>query len=263
MEISFPLQRILMALILLTSTPHIFSKHPFEVRLLIKIPTRSRPEKFFKTLDTYYTLLSGKIPYQFLITCDTDDTTMNNPHVIKQLQSYPCLSFSFCLNKSKVAAYNCDLNQDTPFDILLVTSDDMIPCCPCFDTIIVETMLEAFSDFDGVLNFHDGVVGAVLNTLPIVGKKFFDRFGYVYHPDYTSLYCDEELTLVSRMLNKEKISDLVIIKHMHPVHSLGAWDALYLRNEGFYSQDYALFNQRKARLFDLDKHLIVNQIIAH
>jgi hypothetical protein len=177
---------------------------------------------------------------------------MNNPEVIAKLQNYPHLSFSFCRNKSKVAAYNRDLNRDLAFDILLVSSDDMIPCCYGFDKIIVDTMLESFPDFDGVLNFHDGVVGSAVNTVPVLGKKFFDRFGYVYHPDYTSLYCDEELTLVSRMLNKERVCDQVIIQHRHPVHSLSNWDDLYRHNESFSSKDNAVFQQHKAQLFDLD-----------
>ena len=202
-------------------------------------------------MDLHYQHLSGEIPYHFLISCDIDDPTMNTPAVIEKLKSYPNLSFSFCLNTSKVAAYNRDLHRDRPFDILLLSSDDMIPCYMGFDILIADTMLEAFPDFDGVLNFHDGTIGSELNTLPVIGKKFFDRFGYAYHPAYTSLFCDEELTLVSRMLNKEKICNVVIIKHMHPYWQLGAWDALYVHNESFLHKDKTLFWQRKGRLFDL------------
>jgi hypothetical protein len=220
--------------------------------LFIKIPTRSRPEKFFSTLEVHYALLSQEIPYHFLISCDIDDATMNNPTVIEKLKSYPHLSFSFCANKSKIEAYNRDVHRDLPFDILLVSSDDMLPCCQNYDKIIVDTMLEAFPDFDGILNFHDGVVGAALNTLPIIGKKFFDRFGYIYYPKYVSLFCDEELTLVSRLLNKEKISDRIIIRHLHPSHGLSAWDDLYVYNESLDPHDRKIFHERKARHFDLN-----------
>src|SRR5579885_580701 len=213
-------------------------------RLLIKIPTRSRPTKCFQALDAHYERLSGEVPYHFLITLDADDPVMNKPEVIETLKKYPHLTFSFSINTTKVAAYNRDLHRDLPFDILLLSSDDMIPCVDGFDKIIVDMMLETFPDFDGVLNFHDGVVGGVLNTYPIIGKKFFDRFGYAYYPGYSSLFCDEELTLISRMLGKEKISEKIIIRHMHPSHGLTKWDDLYVRNEGFHHVDGDLFRAR-------------------
>lgn len=218
--------------------------------LLIKIPTRSRPEQFFRILDMYYQKLSHKVPYQFLITCDVDDTTMNCPAVIEKLNSYKNLSYSFSKNNSKVEAYNRDVAAHN-FDILLVTSDDLEPVMDGYDTVIVQRMQEAFSDYDGVLNFHDGYVGAQCNTYPVIGKKYYDRFGYVYHPEYKSLYCDEELCVVSKMLRKERVCGEVIIKHNHPVWGAGQWDALYVRNEQLKSQDEATFNSRRAKNFDV------------
>lgn len=224
--------------------------------LLIKIPTRSRPERFFATLNKHYELLSGEVDYHFLITCDSDDATMNRPEIIERLKAYPNLSFSYSINSCKVAAYNRDITYDTPFDIVLISSDDMIPQVVGYDKIIVDTMVQAFPDFDGVLNFHDGAQGAKLNTFPVMGKRYFDRFGYIYHPNYQSLFCDNELTHVSRMLDKEKICAQALMLHMHPCNNLAAWDALYIRNENLQERDRVVYLARKARLFDLDSMLI-------
>ena len=65
-----------------------------------------------------------------------------------------------------------------------------------------------YPDTDGVLWFNDGFQGNRLNTLCILGKKYYERFNYIYHPDYISLYCDEEQTNVARNMNK--MVDLVI-----------------------------------------------------
>jgi len=229
-------------------------------RLLIKIPTRARPQKFFQTLDKYYENLSGKTRYQFLITCDIDDASMNTPEVINKLKQYPNLTFSFGLNASKVAAINRDLHKDLTFDILLVAGDDLIPWCKDYDKIIADTMLESFPDFDGVLNFDDGFVGGVLNTYPIIGKKYFDRFGYVYYPEYESLFCNDELTTISRMLAKEKIVNQTIIKHLHPIHRQTEWDDLYRRNEGCHAHDQQLFIQRQKQHFGLNLQEIDEQM---
>lgn len=222
-------------------------------RLLIKIPTRSRPEQFFRYLDLYYKNLSGEIPYHFLVSCDVDDLTMNNESIINRFKTYPHLSFSFKPNRSKVEAYNADIDDYIDdFDILLVTSDDMEPVYKNYDKLIVSYMQETFPDFDGVLNFHDGNLGAVLNTYPVIGKTFYKRFGYAYSPSYTAFFCDEELTLVSRILCKERICNEIVLRHQFPGLNSPRWDALYQRNDQFMQQDRAIFAQRRDRFFDLD-----------
>ena len=110
-----------------------------KIKLLIKIPTRSRTEQFFKNLDLFYKNLSNQVSYKFLITCDEDDTSMNCPEVITRLKSYPNLDFTFSKNRSKVEAYNKGISYYN-FDILLIASDDMIPIVKDYDKIIIEQM---------------------------------------------------------------------------------------------------------------------------
>ncbi len=225
-------------------------------KLLIKIPTRSRPTQFFDHLDLYYQKLSGEIPYWFLITCDVDDSTMNCIEVKERLARYPNLTVNFSHNATKVEAYNRDIDKYVNwFDILLVTSDDMKPVAQGYDKIIADQMLANFPDFDGVLNFHDGHIGEILNTLPIIGKKYYERFGYAYHPAYHALWCDNELTVVSRMLGKEAVINQIIIHHHHPLYRSESFDALLARNESFYHVDQAIYEQRRARYFDLNERV--------
>ena len=228
------------------------SEHP---TLLIKIPTRSRPHQFFKNLDSFYQKISHNVPYLFLITCDEDDDSMNNSMVKHRLESYPNLAFTFSSNKSKVEACNKDLDQ-YDFDILLAVHDDMQALAKGFDEIIVKTMLEHFPDLDGVLNFNDGFVGGQCNTLPVVGKKFFDRFGYLYNPAYKALVCNVELTNISKMLRKEYVVEQVIIRHNHPSWNAGKQDAQYTKNEQYHSQDVQTFVERRSKQFDLPNELI-------
>lgn len=221
-----------------------------QTTLLIKIPTRSRPDQFFKMLDTYYEYLSHTIPFTFLITCDQDDTSMNNESVIEKLQSYPHLVFGFTNCASKVEAYNQDVNN-FDFDILLVAADDIVPVVKNFDVIIFNTMKETFPDFDGVLNINDGTIGRLCNTIPILGSRYYKRFGYIYHPSYKALVCDVELTNVSKILKREKVIDQVLMKHNHPSWGLAKKDNLYKKNETFHMQDKDVFFQRRVNFFDI------------
>ena len=117
-------------------------------KILIKIPTRSRPDRFFKYLDQYYNKLSNKYPCCFLISCDLDDATMNNKLVIDKLLKYPNLFFYFSVNKSKIEAHNRDIEKHLDFDIFIMGTDDTWPEVKGYDEIIVQAMWKHFPDFD-------------------------------------------------------------------------------------------------------------------
>ena len=216
------------------------------IRLLIKIPTRSRPSSFFKQLDLYYEKFSGKIPCHFLITCDSDDITMNNKEIITKLDQYPHLTYRFGTNSSKIEAYNKDISEFIDdFDIVVLASDDMEPIAQDYDKIIAKNMFESFPNFDGVLNFYDGGIGGPeCNTYPIIGRTFYKRFGYAYYPGYKSFAADKELTLVSKQLKKEKICSTPIF-----VHRYHKWDSLYAKNTKYNDYDQSLFQQREQKGF--------------
>ena len=100
------------------------------MRLLIKFPTRSRPDKFKQVLEMYIDYLSGKHDVRFVITCDEDDETMNNPEVRKWFASLQesgvNLTAYYGDSKSKIEACNANMENET-FDVGLLASDDMIP----------------------------------------------------------------------------------------------------------------------------------------
>lgn len=222
------------------------------MKILIKFPTRSRPEKFFEVLDKYVDLLEEPENTHFLVSCDLDDPSMFNTEVIERLNGYRNLVLRFGMNKNKIEAINADM-KGRDFNILLLASDDMIPQQEGYDTVIRQNFKKFFPDTDGVLWFNDGYQGKNLNTLCILGKKYYDRFGYIYHPSYVSLWCDTEFTEVSKMLNKVKYIDHVIIKHEHPVWLGQEWDELQKKNDSFNNRDMEKFTERKKINFELDQ----------
>ncbi len=223
--------------------------------LLIKIPTRSRPEKFQQILNEYKRLLSGKHKVLFLISIDHDDATMNNPSMLAWLNAQADLIYRLGNSKSKIEAVNADINEIVNWsDALLVTSDDMIPKSAGYDEIILTRLKRFFGpNMDGVLHFNDGRQGANLNTLPIMGTTYYNRFGYVYNPEYISLYADNEFTDVSRKLGKSVYFADVLVEHGW-MNFIGK-DALFERNENpeLYAKDRATYEKRKAAGFPVVK----------
>jgi hypothetical protein len=218
------------------------------MKLLIKFPTRGRKEKFFQVLDLYVNYLEDIDNYKVIVSCDNDDLSMNNDEVINKLNTYKNLEYYFSDNKSKIEAINANL-ENQEFDILLLASDDMIPQFEGYDMIIRAMMMKNYPDTDGVLWFNDGYQAKNLNTLCILGKKYYDRFGYIYHPSYISLWCDNEFTEVAQSLNKQTYIPQVIIKHEHPVWKGEKWDDVQVKNDSFNNRDKENFIKRKQNNF--------------
>ena len=229
------------------------------VELLIKFPTRERTEKFFKYLDQYYKLLSGKHAYHFLITCDSNDSTMNNKKVKKKFEGYENLTVIYGENFSKIYACNRDMDKAPEFDVVMLASDDMWPHTQDYDDIILNKMQEHFPDLNGVLNCADGHPKGshILNTYPILGRKYFDSYRYIYHPIYKSYFCDLDLALVSRLQGKEAILDIEILTHNNPVFT-NEKDKLFLFNHRLYWIDQKKCVARFASHFEL-KNLTEDQ----
>lgn len=226
-------------------------------KILIKFPTRERPEKFFQVLNLYYQKAKDINNIEFLISCDEDDSTMNNPDVIRRLNNskkHINLNYYFGNSKTKVQAINTDMENCQNWDILLLASDDMIPVCDGYDQIIREDMFTHHRNGDGVLWYNDGNRDDI-NTLCIFGKKYYERFNYIYNPEYTSLWCDNEFTEVSLFLGKCAKINKTIIEHAHPAYQKANFDRLYAKNESFSKKDEDVYNKRKITNFDLNRFI--------
>lgn len=222
------------------------------MKLLIKFPTRGRTDKFFTVLDKYYGMLDDLDNTEFCITIDENDPTMNNDKVLDRLETYKNLYYYIGYSKTKIEAINADMEEFDDFDVVLLASDDMIPQIQGYDTLIRNNMVKYFPDTDGVLWFFDGN-RRDLNTLCILGKKYYDRFGYIYHPGYKSFYCDNEFTQVANRLGKQRFIEDIIIKHEHPdmPQHRDKMDQLYATNHKYYPIDHKFFELRKKNRFGL------------
>jgi len=220
------------------------------MKILFKYPTFRRPEWFERTLNLYYSMISSNYTFEFLITLNENDKTMNTEKMRSFMSSYSHLRYKFGKHKNKIEAINADMEKED-FDILFLVSDDMIPIVPGFDIVIIEKMMEYFPDLDGALHFGDGV-----NKDPktissyIIGKKLYDRFGYIYHPDYKSFFCDTEFTYEIRRMNKVIFFPEKIIRHCYKEFGT---DKVYDRNSKLGRKDKQIYIKRKKAGFPREK----------
>ncbi len=218
------------------------------MKILFKYATRGRPEWFKRTLAGYYANLSGNQEYEFRVSIDADDATMNNPEMLSYLDGQPELNYYIGNSKTKIEAINADM-EGAEFDILVNVSDDMEVKAAGFDDIIVRDMLANFPECDGALHYNDGLHGKdTLITLSIMGKKMYDLFGYIYYPGYKSVWCDNEFMDSVQILRKYWYSDEVIIQHSWMI---AGNDETYARNAPYFQEDHLVYDERAKIRFGL------------
>jgi hypothetical protein len=223
--------------------------------ILLKYPTRQRQLKFFENLINYLDKASGKHQIRVIVSMDTDDVQMNTQEVRDALDSLSeedlfDIRYFYGESLGKIHAINRDIGSHN-WDIVVCTADDMEPVEDGWDDIIVQDMMREFPNFDGALNYNtdprleekgsDGY--KTLITLPVMGRKLYDKFGYVYHPDYKSEWCDNEQT--------EVFESLAVLRHINRRPIVHKWaenqDALMRRNMQIgWTVDRQTYARRKA-----------------
>jgi hypothetical protein len=225
------------------------------MRILLKCPTRSRPTRVLKTLGTYLRLAAHPELLGVAVSCDIDDPTMNDTAELQKLLA-PCAwsRIFYSPNATKIQACNANMNEiDWDWDIVVLVSDDMVPQSRGYDDVIRSQMTSRFPDRNGILWFNDGCQGANLNTLCIFGRTFYEQRGVIYDPAYKSLFCDTELTDHCRTIYADRChySQSCIIRHEHPGAGYSQYmDALYDRNQKYWSEDMYTYIRRKVYPYD-------------
>lgn len=220
------------------------------MKILIQCPVRNRFKKFCETFELYYIKSSGLHDIHYNISIDSDDKYINEFNLNTFLKNMQNISFTITTNPNttKIQAIN-QIPRGLDFDILILFSDDMIPQINNYDDIVVNDMKKYYPDLDGVLWYFDGYQTR-LNTLCILGKKYYNRFGYIYNPEYISFRCDDEFRDVGNILNKQTFINKCIIKHEHFSYNKKVpMDELYKRNEAFAKIDATTYAKRKQNNF--------------
>lgn len=223
-----------------------------KMRITIIHPTRGRKKLAFETATKWRDRADNPENIEYLFSVDNDDIqwAVNMPTYwggAFTLQKYSILHNN---NKSAIEAINNAAKIATG-DLLIIVSDDF-DCPEHWDTLLRESVKDK-SDF--LLKTDDGLQPTLV-TLPIMDRTYYERFGYVYHPDYLHMFSDQEMTAVAIMTGKYLKSDLKF-PHNHYTTGKTPKDAVNIKNDATWGQGEALFNARLKNNFDLPPEQIV------
>lgn len=237
----------------------------YDLDILLAIPTRSRPEQTAELIKETLRASGGSGNIYVHLLCDIDDPKLDEyVKIAEELNGKvwqivsPTIPVTISIsekgkNQTKISAVNESVSTfKGSWDICIVLSDDFVVEAQLWDiTVRRAFQFEDGYDLDRVLFTSDGFTFPRLNTLSILGKKYYDRFGYVYHPSYKSWYSDNEFMQVSRLLYREFIEPTVLFRHNHPMRTNKPMDELYRKNDLHQDHDRVLFMKRMNAGFGL------------
>lgn len=217
------------------------------MKILYNLPSRERPQKLINCLDNIISLARHD-DYVIGLTLD-----LNDPSCTSQEFRYKLLSYGdkvkpvYGVSTGKINAVNRELWRYPNADIICNHSDDFVFTKEGFDLDIIEGYSGGFS---GLLHFPDGFANKALVTYAIMDRAYLDRFGYIYHPEFSSVYADNLQMDVAKSLNAYKYIDKHIMRHEHFIHGFGEKDALLERTEDrtVYANDRETYDRLKKEM---------------
>jgi len=100
-------------------------------------------------------------------------------------------------------------------------------------------------------------------TMSIIGRKYYKGDGYIYNPEYQSLWCDVEATEVAHMRGKYKYmgDDIILFAHHHPAWGFCLHDEQYRKTESpyYWQKDRQVIENNRAKNYGLKENEIINQ----
>jgi hypothetical protein len=222
------------------------------MKILINFPVRNRVAQFEKTIQSLVKCIEDWTNIILLLKVDDDDD--NKDKFVEIANKYidsENLTIDYGISINKVHAQTRNIEK-YDWDIVVNWSDDVYAIYPGIEKEIRKPFDE--HGLDWCPCFKDIYRTDQLPTLAIIGREYFDRFGYMLNPQYESLYSDNEMECVAKLLGKfEFIENPIIFRHDHPNNTGQPRDEMYEMNESsyYYQKDGTLFQERKFRNFDL------------
>lgn len=181
---------------------------------------------------------------EYIVSIDNDDDQLECyeqwtiPNGIILISNNNRSLVDACNNAAKIATGDC----------LLVLSDDFLTP-PRWNELLKEKIDR---DMYGIL-VDDGISMGDIMSLPILSKKLYERIGYIYHPDFFSLFADNALLDVVKKLDCLIDCRHLLFEHMHYIVGKSKIDETYQReNSGYaYTNGKIVYDKLKARNYDL------------
>lgn len=97
--------------------------------------------------------------------------------------------------------------------VLIAISDDFVPPIN-WDNLLLDVPPKGWIEGEYVVKVHDGYNPQIF-VLPILTRKRYEKFGYIFYPKYESMYCDTEFGEVAIRDKVVLYAEYLLFEHYH------------------------------------------------
>lgn len=207
-------------------------------------PSRSRLARAEAAVTEWRSQASGRHELEHILSVDADDPDLPGYRELatrcgSRLEVHPNRSMVEALNRGAKAAAG---------EVMVAMSDDF-GCPPAWDRAIVDAI--GGRELAAVL-VDDGVNARIL-TIPIMTAALYRRLGYIYHPDYISMWADDDLTEVAKREGALVDARHLVFPHRHMFLALADADDTYARQNSNRSWWHGWRTYEKRKLEDFGR----------
>lgn len=213
-------------------------------------PSRSRPEKSKQTIKKWIANADRPELLETIVSIDSSDPKRLDYDLI-YLGNWVIINN----NKSAVDAINRAAEVCTG-DIMIVVSDDT-DCFDGWDTALRE-VCKGKSDF--ILKCKDGIQDWII-TMPVMDRVYYNRFGYVYYPEFKHMFCDTFLTCVADLTGRKIECDL-LFPHRHYSVGQSQKDDVSIKADSTWQHGEKLFFELASKNFLLKPEEVKGRITS-
>lgn len=216
-------------------------------------PSRGRADKSLSNSCDWVSKAGCKV--ELILSLDDSDPeykrydkAYTNIHLLSEYEGHDFTYKEICNGNTSVVEATNHAAKVATGDILLYLSDDF----KCFDN----WGLAVLKEFEGesrplLIKVDDCLQGfnVPVLTIPIMNRQLYERLGYFWHPEYKSMFCDEDLYWTTYKMGAMKLCPHLKFEHHHICNGKAADDETYRASAKNWDQGKEVFKRRQAQGF--------------
>ena len=182
-------------------------------------PSLGRPVQARKCYDHWMAMASGEHQYEWIVSLNQSDAELEKYHQTFTNSDAVLITAN---SRNMVEATN-EAAKVSAGQIIILVSDDMYS-----PELWDERILHKFEMIDGpgLLQVDDGITSKKM-TIPIMNREAYAKLGYMYHPDYISLFADDDLRATALTHGMYYNATDILIEHRHYSVRKSKYDKTY------------------------------------
>lgn len=220
--------------------------------------SRERPERMADVFKKWMKNAHSPSSIKTIISLDTDDPTIDQYiSILNPIAKKYNTDLDIIVNDNVCTVEA--INSGKPHingDIIIVFSDDT----DCFDEWDKQ-IIEFAEPLSGIYIIKTSdAIGETLITMPIFSKEYLDYFAYIYHPSYSHMFCDTELTCIAHLLDCIVDGNKFVFKHLHYTQEHRECDNIDKKNQLTFYKGMNNFINRMSNNFNIKDEEIKGRI---